>query len=86
MNRYGSFGGDSRTPHSSAKREYAVEQQTVFQSEVLAVSHYRMHLPDGSEIERDIVERPDSVQVLPVGQANNVMLIEEYDLGQVRGN
>ena len=31
-------------------------------------------------IERDIVERPESVLVLPVGQKNNVMLIEEYDL------
>ena len=32
-------------------------------------------------IERDIVERPESVLVLPIGQANNVLLIEEYDLG-----
>src|SRR6266567_8695596 len=38
-------------------------------------------MPDGDEIERDIVERPESVLVLPVGQGNNVMLIEEYDLG-----
>ena len=39
-----------------------------------------MQLPDGREIERDIVERPESVLVLPIGQKNNVMLIEEYDL------
>ena len=32
------------------------------------------------EIERDIVERPESVLVLPVGQERNEMLIEEYDL------
>ncbi len=31
-------------------------------------------------IERDIVERPESGLVLPVGQKNIVMLIEEYDL------
>src|SRR5260370_27532340 len=31
-------------------------------------------------MERDIVERPESVLVLPVGQKNNVILIEEYDL------
>ena len=32
-------------------------------------------------IERDIVERPESMMVLRVGQQNNVILIEEYDLG-----
>jgi hypothetical protein len=44
-------------------------------------SHYRLRMPDGKLIERDIVERPESVLVLPVGQGQNVMLIEEYDLG-----
>lgn len=29
---------------------------------------------------RDIVERPESVLVLSIGQKNNVILIEEYDL------
>jgi len=29
-------------------------------------------------IERNIVERPESVLVLPVGQEQNAMLIEEY--------
>lgn len=38
-------------------------------------------MPDGKVIERDIVEHPESVLVLPVGQQQNVMLIEEYDLG-----
>ena len=46
-------------------------------------SHYRLRMPDGKLIERDIVERPESVLVLPVGQEQNVMLIEEYDLGAV---
>jgi 8-oxo-dGTP pyrophosphatase MutT (NUDIX family) len=48
---------------------------------VLTVSHYRLQMPRGKVIERDIVERPESVLVLPVGQERNVMLIEEYDLG-----
>lgn len=34
-----------------------------------------------SRIERDIVERPNCVLVLPISQKNNVILIEEYDLG-----
>ncbi len=48
---------------------------------MLAVNQYRWHTPNGDEIERDIVERPESVLVLPVGQQQNVMLIEENDLG-----
>ena len=45
------------------------------------MNHYRLQMPGGKVIERDIVEHPESVLVLPVGQKNNVMLIEEYDLG-----
>ncbi len=81
VNRYGSVGGGSRKPRTSARREYAIEKQTIYQGQVLTVSHYRLQMPDGKAIERDIVERPESVLVLPVGQQQNVMLIEEYDLG-----
>ncbi len=48
---------------------------------MLTVNQHRWHTPNGNEIERDVVERPESVLVLPVGQKQNVMLIEEYDLG-----
>lgn len=58
----------------------AVEKQTVYQGQVPKVDHYRLKLSDGREIERDIAERPESVLVLPIGQKNNVVLIEEYDL------
>lgn len=64
-----------------SKHEFAVEKQMVYQGQVLTVSHYRLRMPDGKVVERDIAERPESVLVLPVGQGNNVMLIEEYDLG-----
>lgn len=81
VKRYGSFRDLSKTPRSSAKREFAVEKQTIYQGQTLTVSHYRLQMPDGKLIERDIVERPESVLVLPIGQQQNVMLIEEYDLG-----
>lgn len=45
------------------------------------MNHYRLQMPGGKVIERDIVEGPESVLVLPVGQERNVMLIEENDLG-----
>ena len=71
---------NARRTSISAKREFAIEKQTVYQGSVLAVHHYRLQMPGGKVIEHDIVERPESVLVLPIGQKNNVILIEEYDL------
>jgi hypothetical protein len=72
--------GNAR-PHISAKREFAIEKQTVYQGPVLEVNHYRLQMPNGKVIECDIVERPESMLVLPVGQKDNVTPIEEYDSG-----
>ena len=80
VKQYGSLFDTSRTPRMSAKRAFAVEKQTIYQGGILRVDHYRLQMPDGKVIERDIVERPESVLVLPVGQKNNLLLIEEYDL------
>jgi hypothetical protein len=54
-------------PHMTPRREFSVAKQTVYQGNVLAVNQYRLRMPNGEEIERDIVERPESVLVLPVG-------------------
>jgi 8-oxo-dGTP pyrophosphatase MutT (NUDIX family) len=77
---YGSLIG-SKVMHEAAKRKYTVSKETVYQGPVLAVNKYQMRMPGGDMIERDIVERPESVLVLPVGQKGTVLLIEEYDLG-----
>jgi len=53
----------------------------VYQGPVLKIDQYQLRMPNGKEIVRDIVERPESVLVLPVGQKGTVLLIEEYDLG-----
>ena len=53
----------------------------MYQGSVLTVNKYQMRMPNGDVIERDIVERPESVLVLPVGQNGMVLLTEEYDLG-----
>jgi ADP-ribose pyrophosphatase len=78
--QYGKLLVDS-TVYGVPRRELAASKRTVYQGQVLTVNQYWWHTPDGEEIERDIVERPESVLVLPVGQKQNVMLIEEYDLG-----
>src|SRR6266566_4706194 len=79
--QYGKLLADSRATYGVPRRELAATKQTVYQGQVLTVNQYRWHTPNGDEIERDIVERPESVLVLPVGQKQNVILIEEYDLG-----
>ena len=55
--------------------------QTVYQGPVLTVNRYHLQMPDGKEVIRDIVERPESVLVVPVSTQEIVMLIEEYDVG-----
>ncbi len=79
--QYGSLQANSEVAYGVPRRELAATKQTVYQGEVLTVNQYRWQLPNRDEIVRDIVERPESVLVLPVGQKQNVLLIEEYDLG-----
>lgn len=67
--------------HMVPRRDQALTKKTVYRGAVLAVNRYRFRLPSGEEIERDIVERPESVLVLPVGQGQTVLMIDEYDLG-----
>ncbi len=81
VKQYGSLNSDSRANHVAAKRKFTVSKNTVYQGQVLTVNQYHMVMPNGDEIERDIVERPESVMVLPVGQNGTVLLIEGYDLG-----
>lgn len=80
VKQYGSLTG-SPVAHETAKRKFAISKETVYQGPVLTVNKYHMRMPNGDVIERDIVERPESVLVLPVGQKGTVLLIEEYDLG-----
>ena len=80
VKQYGSLAA-SKVRLEAAKRKYAISKETVYQGPVLTVNKYQMRMPDGKVIERDIVERPESVLVLPVGQNGTVLLIEEYDLG-----
>ncbi len=79
--QYGSLQAGPEAAYGVPRRELAVTKQTVYQGDVLTVNQYRWQLPNCDEIVRDIVERPESVLVLPVGQKENVLLIEEYDLG-----
>jgi 8-oxo-dGTP pyrophosphatase MutT (NUDIX family) len=81
MKQYGSLRAEANVASGVPRREQAITKQTVYQGEVLTVNQYRWQSPNRDEIVRDIVERPESVLVLPIGQKPNVLLIEEYDLG-----
>lgn len=82
---YGDFSLQSRRASPAApRREFSVAQQQVYKGPVLTVNRHRLRLPDGQEVIRDIVERPESVLILPVWQGKKetlLFLIEEYDLG-----
>lgn len=81
IQQYGSPRGNAQTLCGVPRREQAISRQTVYQGDVFTVNQYRWQSPNHGEIVRDIVERPESVLVLPLGQNQNVLLIEEYDLG-----
>jgi len=79
---YGDLSSHIKIPHAvSPKQEFAIARQTVYQGPILTVNQYRFHTPNGEEVIRDIVERPESVLIMPVGVQGIVLLIEEYDLG-----
>ena len=82
VKQYGDVSPQAATPpHIAPKRSFVKTRQTVYQGKVLSVNQYRLHMPDGQELIRDIAERPESVLVLPIGQKDMVLLVEEYDLG-----
>lgn len=79
---YGIFSLDApRTPALSVKREFTIAEQIVYQGPVITVRQYRLQMPKGKEVLRDIVERPESVLIVPVAHQEMILLVEEYDLG-----
>ncbi len=75
------FAHAKRSLTLSAKQEFTVAKQTVYQGSTLNVNQYHLRMPDGKEVVRDVLERPESILILPMGQKDIVLLIEEYDFG-----
>ncbi len=79
---YGAFPPDAPSkPALSVKREFTVTEQVVYQGPIITVRQYHLRMPNGKEVIRDIVERPESVLVVPVAHKEMILLVEEYDLG-----
>jgi len=82
VKNYGVFSLDApRKPSLSVKREFAIAEQVVYQGSIITVRQYHLRMPNGKELIRDIVERPESVLILPVAYQEMILLVEEYDLG-----
>src|SRR6266536_5145704 len=60
VKQYGSLSDGSKITHVAAKRQFVVSKQTVYQGPILRVDQYQLRMPNGKEIVRDIVERPES--------------------------
>jgi 8-oxo-dGTP pyrophosphatase MutT (NUDIX family) len=65
---------------AAPRRQAAQGVQVAYQGSIFSVKHYTIPLANGRVVTREIVERPDSVLVLPVGQQGTVLMIEEPDL------
>lgn len=72
---------DGNAPTPSPKKEYPFTTQALYQGPVLSVQRYHIQMPDGEMVVRDIIERAESLLVVPQGQQGIVLLIEEYNLG-----
>ncbi len=77
------YGDIQHRPERSTgvKREEAVSTQLLYCGPILTVHQYRFRTNHDEEIIRDIVERPESVLIVPVNTEGVLTLIEEYDLG-----
>jgi 8-oxo-dGTP pyrophosphatase MutT (NUDIX family) len=82
VNAYGEKAPRESFLHtSSPKQEFTVAKQQVYRGSTLIVNQYQVRMPDGKEVIRDVMERPEGILILPVGEPDRVFLIEEYDFG-----
>jgi hypothetical protein len=79
VKNYGKFSPNaSRAPTLSVKREFTVAEHVVYQGPVITVRRYHLQLPNRKTVIRDIVERPESVLIVPVAhQEETILLVEE---------
>src|SRR5579885_3690456 len=73
---HGTFSPQEQTMLPTApKRTFTVSQRQIYQGPVLTLNQYKLHMPGGKELTRDIVERPESVLVLPLGPGEQDIMV-----------
>ncbi len=56
----------------------ALDSRTVFQGDLSRIRMDTLRLPDGSTVEREIVEHPSAVAIVPVDEDRRVTLLRHY--------
>lgn len=77
----GTSSPEKRQHRVAPKQADVTKRQPVYQGSLLTVEQLRVQMPGEKEVVRNVVTWPESVLVLPVGENNIVLLIEEYDFG-----
>lgn len=80
MQIYGDLHNEHVLP-LAVKQEDTISRQLLYQGPTLSLHQYHFSTTTGEKIVRDIVERPESVLIVPVNAEGIITLIEEYDLG-----
>jgi 8-oxo-dGTP pyrophosphatase MutT (NUDIX family) len=78
---YGDASSRSLPLVHAPMRAFATTEQVVYQGKGITVKQYEMTMPDGEKVVRDVAEYPESVRILPIGEPQILLLIEEYDFG-----
>ncbi len=59
-------------------REKLLESETKFNGNILSVKVDQIELPDGTRSEREIVEHPGGVTVIPYTSEGKIVMVEQY--------
>lgn len=55
-----------------------ISSENKFEGKWFSVRRETLIFPNGLKVERDVVDHPDAVVVIPVDQERNVLLVEQY--------
>lgn len=58
--------------------EKTAESQTLFEGHIVTLKLDRAELPNGKLAEREVVEHPGGVAILPLGEGDMVTLVRQY--------
>jgi 8-oxo-dGDP phosphatase len=65
-------------PRDSPARWPASDTRRRFEGNVIAVRTDKVRMPDGGDVDRDVIEHPGAVGVLALDEAGRVLLVRQY--------
>lgn len=55
-----------------------IHSENIFSGRAFSIRRDLLRLPDGSQVEREIVEHAGSVVILPLDEAGNILFVRQY--------